>query len=247
MTTTNCKNCENEFAGNYCNNCGQSAHTHPINWHYVGHDIQHGVFHVDRGILYTLKELILRPGISIRAFLAGRRVDYFKPTAMVFILATIYGFLYHSLNITIVPDIAGMGNDPQLLLAKKMEAQIISRYSLYILMTIPLYALGSYLAFKKSGYNYVEHLVINLYLASLKLALQIITIPFLYLGYGFNIVLIVFVIADTAILFWVFGGTFNMFSRVARVLRTILSFVIVFAASLLVGIISGIVIQVLGM
>jgi hypothetical protein len=73
-----CKNCHQTYTGNYCNNCGQPADTHKINIHYLWHDIQHGLFHFDKGVTYTAKQLFTRPGHSIREFIEGKRVKHIK-------------------------------------------------------------------------------------------------------------------------------------------------------------------------
>ncbi len=53
-----CKNCGNHFNYEFCGHCGQTVDTHDINWHFLWHDIQHGLLHFEKGILYTTKELI---------------------------------------------------------------------------------------------------------------------------------------------------------------------------------------------
>ncbi len=68
-TLVTCKNCQNTFHGAYCNACGQSAHTDKIDKHFLYHEIQHGLLHVDSGIVYTTKELFTRPGHAIREFI----------------------------------------------------------------------------------------------------------------------------------------------------------------------------------
>jgi hypothetical protein len=90
-----CKNCNHTFEGNYCNNCGQAANTHKLTMHFIWHDLQHGLFHFDNGIFYTIKQLVTRPGHTIREFINGKRVRHFKPLTLVVLLATLYGFLYH--------------------------------------------------------------------------------------------------------------------------------------------------------
>jgi len=77
----NCKNCNNLYDGNYCNHCGQSANTHEINFKSILHEVQHSLLHIDKGILYTTKELLLRPGKTISDYLNGKRVKHFKPFA----------------------------------------------------------------------------------------------------------------------------------------------------------------------
>ena len=42
-----CKNCSTPVSGKYCSNCGQSTATARINFHYIIHEIQHSIFHVD--------------------------------------------------------------------------------------------------------------------------------------------------------------------------------------------------------
>src|SRR5208283_4811746 len=95
----NCLNCHHTLTGKYCSYCGQSAATHKINVHFLWHDIQHGLLHIDKGILYTTKELFTRPGHSIREFIEGKRVRHFKPISLVLVLAGIYGLLYHFFKI----------------------------------------------------------------------------------------------------------------------------------------------------
>lgn len=98
-----CKNCHQIYTGHYCNNCGQSAETHKINAHFLWHDIQHGLLHFEKGILYSLKQLFSRPGHSIREFIEGKRVRHFKPLSLVVVLATLYGFMYHYFHINLYP------------------------------------------------------------------------------------------------------------------------------------------------
>lgn len=61
-----CKNCNHNFKGKFCNHCGQSADTHDINLHFLWHDIQHGLLHFDKGVLFTLKELFTSTGMPLK-------------------------------------------------------------------------------------------------------------------------------------------------------------------------------------
>src|ERR1035437_8773131 len=97
--TTNCQNCNAVLHGKYCSNCGQSSEIHKIDIHYLSHDIQYGLLHFDKGILFTTKELFTRPGNSIREFLEGKRAKHFQPISLVLVLAGIYGLLFHFFKI----------------------------------------------------------------------------------------------------------------------------------------------------
>jgi len=187
--TTFCQNCNTELQGKYCSNCGQSAETHKINVHYLWHDIQHGLLHLDKGILFTTRELFTRPGHSIREFLEGKRVKHFKPISLVLVLAGIYGLLFHFFKIDMFANyvvISGSGekvNHINEVIAKTSE-WISQHYAILAILQIPIFAIGTYLCFRKGGYNFIEHLIINSFLVGQRLILHIITFPIYYISSG---------------------------------------------------------------
>ncbi len=70
-----CLNCEHSIAEKYCSCCGQKTSTHRYSLkHFVEHDFVHGVWHVDKGIVFTIKELFTRPGHSVREFILGKEL-----------------------------------------------------------------------------------------------------------------------------------------------------------------------------
>lgn len=93
----NCKSCNTEISQNYCPQCGRPAKLHRIDGHYILHEIEH-LLHFERGILYTLKELIIRPSQSIKHFIDDDRNRLVKPIIFVIITSLIYSFvnaIYH--------------------------------------------------------------------------------------------------------------------------------------------------------
>lgn len=56
-------------------------------------EVSGSVFQVDKGFFFTIKELFVRPGHSIREYLLGKRKRHFKPVACVLTLSTIYFLL----------------------------------------------------------------------------------------------------------------------------------------------------------
>jgi hypothetical protein len=158
-----CKNCDTPVSGKYCCNCGQSFTTGRINYHYVIHEVQHSIFHVDKGILYTIKELLTEPGDSIRGYLSGKRISFFKPFSFVIILGSIYAFLCYFFGVR--PDTSIMPVDQSEMTVYHTQLIIdwvYAHYSFALLALIPFFALGSYLVFRKSGYNYIELLVMRI-------------------------------------------------------------------------------------
>jgi hypothetical protein len=183
--TTKCLNCNAEMNGQFCSNYGQSSKTHKINLHYLWHDIQHGLLHFDKGILFTTKELFTRPGNTIREFLEGKRVNHFKPILLVIILAGIYSLLSHFFHLNLLSNYYEMkGSGDGFIEFKtsvdKLTEWFSQHYSVVTLIQIPIFSIGTYVMFKKEGFNYIEHLVINSFIAGQKLILHILTFPIYY-------------------------------------------------------------------
>lgn len=237
MTIT-CKNCNQNFKGNFCNNCGQTANTHNLNFHFMWHDIQHGFFHFDKGIVYTAKQLFTRPGHAIREFIEGKRVKHFKPVSFVIILATVYGFLSHYFQINLLSGITGADSENNKALFEKFNEWVANHFALSTLLTIPFGALGSYLAFKKQGYNFIEHLVLNTFLAGQKLLVHLFTFPLMYWyndSEHWQVLLSGFTFIDILLLFWGYSQFFNKLPKSKSLTLTLLSYLIFWVFMVIIG------------
>lgn len=86
---TICLNCENSIAEKYCSNCGQASSLKRIDGHYIIHEIEH-VLHFEKGILYTIKELLTNPGHTVRHFITENRNRLVKPVIFIIVTSLIY-------------------------------------------------------------------------------------------------------------------------------------------------------------
>lgn len=220
-----CKNCHQIYKGHYCNNCGQPAETHKINWHFLWHDIQHGLLHFDKGILYSVRQLFTRPGDSIREFIDGKRVRHFKPLSLVVVLATLYGLLYHYFHINLINVTS---TDPKVNYLNFNE-WMATHFSWVTIATIPFFTLGTYICFRNQGYNFIEYFILNTFKASQKLSAHIITFPLLYI---FNntphiqkITVFIYTI-DLVLIFWTNIQFFNNMSKARVFFLSLLSHII---------------------
>ena len=91
---TTCSKCNREFADNYCGYCGQAAKQKRIDGKYVLHEIVH-VLHLEKGIFFTIKELVLRPGATVRDFISTDRSRLVKPVIFIIITSVIYSICSH--------------------------------------------------------------------------------------------------------------------------------------------------------
>ena len=233
---TVCKNCNNTFEGKFCNNCGQKADTPRISLHYLWHEIQHGVFHLDKGVLYTFKELFIRPGHTIKDYLNGKRVSHFKPFAYVFILAGILSLLRHYLlasELHVSGEISFEKNDAnQPIVLDSIFNYAKSHLAITQLILLPFFAFGSWLTFRKRRYNFIENIILNAFLVGQNLAFNIIFIPVLLLNKLLqndvvnNIISSVPNMYFIVVMFWGYFQFFNNSNSFKTILKILLTYLI---------------------
>lgn len=220
-----CKNCHQVYKGHYCNNCGQPAETYKINIHFLWHDIQHGLLHFDVGIPYSIKQLFTRPGHSIREFIEGKRVRHFKPLSLVAVLAAFYGFLYHYFDINLIKVTSTDPNVDYL----KLNEWMSHHFSWITIATIPIFTFGTYICFRKQGYNFIEYFVMNTFKAAQKLFAHIISFPLIYYFNGTShiqkITTLIYAI-DLVLIFWTNIQFFNKMSKTKAFFLSVLSHII---------------------
>ncbi|MCS3529429.1 DUF3667 domain-containing protein [Chryseobacterium sp. JUb7] len=73
----------------FCSNCKQTVKPKRIDGRYIIHEIEH-VLHFERGILYTIRELLIRPGENIKNFITENRSRLVKPIIFIIVTSLIY-------------------------------------------------------------------------------------------------------------------------------------------------------------
>jgi Protein of unknown function (DUF3667) len=156
----NCKNCNQVITGNFCIDCGQKSSVHRYSFkHFIEHDLIHRFWHVDNGIIFTIKELFSRPGHSIREFVNGKRVSYFSFVTLLLLILGVSHFLGYYAQVKLsdlMPENSkGTMNELQEFTKKHPKVMLLIR--------IPFYSIFSFLWFRKSKLNLTEHFVLNSY------------------------------------------------------------------------------------
>ncbi|WP_020538647.1 DUF3667 domain-containing protein [Lewinella cohaerens] len=132
------------------------------------------ILNLERGIFYTVWELIKNPGAAMRRYLFTNRSGFIEP--MKFLVVTIPIYLF--ISFTFFPDsgfFAGFENglagnqddaiDPEKQALTKNLISIFKEYAnLLLLITVPLAAIFTKILFRKYRLNFGEHLVINAFL-----------------------------------------------------------------------------------
>lgn len=158
MENSKCLNCNSEIEHNFCSICGQKTTTHRFSLkHFVVHDFIHGVFHLDKGFLFTIKELFTRPGHSIREYIQGKRVQYFNYFTLFLILLGINHFVQ---NYSSVNNVELYGKE----IVSGYMTLAENYYKVLKFISIPFWACVVYLFFRKSKQNYLEMLILCMYM-----------------------------------------------------------------------------------
>lgn len=84
-----CKNCNTEITQNYCPICGNPNSLKRIDGKYIATEIG-SVLNFDKGILYTVKELIFRPGKAVKEFILEDRKRLVKPILFLIVCSVVY-------------------------------------------------------------------------------------------------------------------------------------------------------------
>lgn len=177
-----CKNCNTVFEGNYCNNCGQSAKTHRITWKEILHYLTHALFHTDKGFFYTIKELIIRPGFTIKDYLEGKRIKHFNPILFLIIIGSITTYFYSSLHLKLP------NAEIDLERIEHISSTIGHKYFAFIgCLFIFFLTITDFILYRKHGYLIPEIVISNTYQMVMILLFSLLMLPlFSFQDYIFN-------------------------------------------------------------
>ena len=121
------------------------------------HEIEH-ILHVERGILYTVKGLVTKPGQTVHYFIAENRSRLVKPVIFLIITSLIYTFSIHFFH-----------DKHELIQSTGLENSVVGtlldwmqgHYGYASLLWGSFMALWATLFFKKYDYNFFEILILN--------------------------------------------------------------------------------------
>jgi hypothetical protein len=162
MISKNCLNCEKELIDQYCSGCGQKADTHRISFkHFIFHDVLHGTFHLEKGILFTAKQALTRPGKAALDYISGKRQRYYNVFYLILLTIGLILFLRH-FYAELYDNLTGEIEEPVNLdeASKKINTMLAQKSKIIIFLFIPLVALNSFLLFRRKKLNLSEHAVV---------------------------------------------------------------------------------------
>lgn len=196
-----CKKCRSKFKGNYCSNCGHPKVIKRINGRYILSEIA-SVLNFQKGFFFTTKELLIRPGKSIRVFISEDRNRLVKPIMFLLICSLIYSVFLHFFGfkdgyINLEVDASGS-------IMNLIFQWISENYGYSNILLAVFVALWIKVFYKKYRYNYYEILILLLFLSAIEMlifsllgALEGLTkTPILSIGSKFVFIYIFWAIAQ---------------------------------------------------
>ena len=155
-----CQNCGYEGAEKYCSKCGQVLEAKRISLPYLIHEVIHTFTHLEKGYVYTMRELAFRPGTMQKNYLSGLRLRYQKPFPMFTICGTFCATALYLIYRNA---------------ADTTDEYFYKNYYFLVQATmLPFYSLVTYLLFYSSKLFYAEALVLNVYMVGF---MSVIIIP----------------------------------------------------------------------
>ena len=219
----NCLNCGSPADKNYCPQCGQKQHTHRLSiGHFILHDMLHGIWHLDKGIPFTLKEILIRPGFVAREYIEGKRAKYFNFFSLL-ILTIALNFFIHGL-LPVKDELQG-----DLEQFRSFFTFLQKNGRLFLFLLLPFMAFWTFVLFRKMHYNYTEHLVPTLLVLTVSLILDLLcSLGDYFMGGTWiddHAIVLYLILAFGIFTYWQFtGGTYSIMGFAWRILLAFLLF-----------------------
>lgn len=248
-----CANCDQEIIQGqcFCPQCGQKTHLHRLSWHDITHDAIHYFTHADKGIFHLLIQLITKTGTVAREYVQGKRKKYFPPFNFFLIVAAIYVFVFTVNTKSNAPKDV-LKDHPELsrIEDQKKRENVVHIYersakamafmkkhsNSVAMLALPLLAALFWLLYRRAGYNYIEHLVANMYMSGFTLLCQVlifVPLSLLFKSKNSNYSLLMFFIFQIIYFSYFYYFFINRTTKLGRMKAFLVSlFVIVFWVAL---------------
>ena len=152
----NCKSCNTEINSKFCPDCGQPTSLKRIDGHYIVHEIEH-ILHFERGILFTIRELVTNPGQNIKNYLSENRSRLVKPIVFIIVTSLIYSL---TINLFHIEDQYIKFDGGKLTTPVKIFAWIQGHYGYANIIIGIFITFWLKLFFRKYNYNVFELLIL---------------------------------------------------------------------------------------
>jgi len=152
-----CRNCKEPINDNwdYCPICGRPEKLKRIDKHYIIQELG-GFFFANKGMVYTIKNVLIRPGESVRQFIAEDRYRFVKPITFLFITTFIYAVVNQIFGISFEDYLPQPDVKNEVPTSTFIMSWLIANPGYFSIIMIIFIAFWIKKIFKKAGYNFFE-------------------------------------------------------------------------------------------
>lgn len=172
-----CPNCDSpNIATKFCPSCGQQSNLHRLSVGHLMHELNHAITHTDKGFLFLIKDLVLRPGYVAKDYIEGKRKKYFNPLTFLVITSAISAYLSYKAGYYQAFITPNSKMHPVHL--ESMQLAVENSKLFELILIFPLMAIFSWLLFKRKQYNLAENAVLSSFiLGEMNLVKALIGLP----------------------------------------------------------------------
>ncbi len=231
-----CKNCNADLSDEdlFCRNCGQKVISERISLKQLLQDLIETITNVERGLIFTVKELTIRPFSLIQNYINGKTKPYYGPMRFLILWVTISVIINISLGLfdeqqeTISNFFTEDLSEESIARQQEISRQFKKYANILPMLVVPFVSLMTLVFFKKGKLNYAEHLVTNAYLSGFtSLVGTIYQLIFWLMGIPVFQGLFFTNFINTAYYIWVYKKLFP-YPLLSTLIRTSLSLIIGF-------------------
>jgi hypothetical protein len=216
----NCPHCSHPLDLIFCPSCGQAKAVQRINGRYLIDELGK-LIQYERGILFTIRELSLRPGPAVRSYLKENRSKLVKPVFFILVTSLLYSFFNEQFQVE---------EQIKVLLPKTNLTRdtlfnwVQANYGYSNLIMGFFTAFWTRLFFKKYGYNYVEILVLLCYVSGI--AMLIYALFGIVQGLSGNLEIMLF--SSLTVFFYISWAVAQFFDakKISSYLKSFLAFIL---------------------
>lgn len=175
-SVSRCRNCGRELSPDdrYCHHCGQKVITGRVTLKELLHQGFRAVLSLEKGLLFTTRELACRPGHVVRDYLSGRTVIYYNPLKyMIFWLVVGYATTYlNNRKRGIIPSMPTADGDALERWASTVLAFWDNHQNLFLALMVVMVGIAARLVYRRHQLNWAEHAIALSYVVGLAFAVE---------------------------------------------------------------------------
>lgn len=155
-----CVTCGHEHNEKFCPKCGEKGEVKKLTFGLITETSISSITEMDKGFLFNLKTLFLKPGEITRDYIRGKRKGIQNPISYMVFSVSIYLIVITLLKRNVdIDDVNNFGNPDAVALGVEV-GEFIRAYLKYFWM-LTIFPLAASLRFIYKKYNFVEHLAVS--------------------------------------------------------------------------------------